>query len=572
MKFIAFLFILLFCFQLQAATYPPNCASDGSHAEVYNTALNQWTCVSVTGGGGGSSALSAITSATATNTIDNSNFNQTWTWNSLSTQTAFSLTTSSLTTGVLHSLQSTSTNASGGVLSILNATTSNGYGLKSTVTGASNSGYAGFFNNTATTGWSIYSPGAAPSYFGGALGAGTSTPAYALDVKASNTAEVGNTIASFQNSSAGQRIYITDETSSGSIPPKILGPSGDGIGFGTSSSGPVIFYSNNSEAMRINSSGRLGIGTTSLTSLVTLGIGTGGINIENNNAGNGLILQGDGNPVTNTAYLRIVDNTPIWTDSQRAAYFQINDSNGHRAVFNSGVFGADVPFDRLTFASKLTSFSDNSSVSALPVPTALVDIIGSTTSVTDLIVQGAAAQSVDYMQVLSSTSSVLAKVTSSGNAVYSGTVTDGTAQLIDTCNGGLTNSAGVCSLAATGGNGSGAEQTVSYQPGLLTAVTSTKSVFSKFVKSSTVDNIEGSAYLFSCVSNPTITLYECGTDVNCATSPVTIGSVTVTAAGAAVDGTISNAAITAGHYIAWALSAGTCTSLDISANAQIHAN
>lgn len=117
-----------------------------------------------------------------------------------------------------------------------------------------------------------------------------------------------------------------------------------------------------------------------------------------------------------------------------------------------------------------------------------------------------------------------------------------------------------------------AEQTISFQPGLLTAVTNTKSVFGKFVKSSTVDNIGASALLFSCVSNPTITLYECGTSATCSSSPVSIGSATVTAAGTVVDGTISSAAITAGDYVAWEISAGTCTSLDISATAQVHSN
>lgn len=122
------------------------------------------------------------------------------------------------------------------------------------------------------------------------------------------------------------------------------------------------------------------------------------------------------------------------------------------------------------------------------------------------------------------------------------------------------------------GSGSGAEQTISFQPGLLTAVTNTKGVFGKFVKASTVDNIIASAINFTCVGNPTITLYECGTDANCATSPVSIGTATVTAAGVAVTGTVSTPAITAGDFIAWAISAGTCTSIDISATAQVHAN
>lgn len=127
-------------------------------------------------------------------------------------------------------------------------------------------------------------------------------------------------------------------------------------------------------------------------------------------------------------------------------------------------------------------------------------------------------------------------------------------------------------LSATGATlNSNAIYQVSFQPGLITSITNTKSVYAKVSKASTVDNIEGSASAFSCVSNPTITMYECGTDASCA-SPTTIGSATVTAAGQAFDGTVSSAAITAGDYIAWAISAGTCTSLDISATAQVHSN
>lgn len=133
-----------------------------------------------------------------------------------------------------------------------------------------------------------------------------------------------------------------------------------------------------------------------------------------------------------------------------------------------------------------------------------------------------------------------------------------------------TDSAGAVSNTCTG-SGSGAPQTVTYQPGLLTAVNATIGVFKKFTKASTVNNIVGSAITFSCVANPTITMYECGTSTTCAT-PTTIGTVTVTAAGTRVDGTVSNAAVAAGDSIAWAITAGTCASLDISANAEVTAN
>lgn len=161
----------------------------------------------------------------------------------------------------------------------------------------------------------------------------------------------------------------------------------------------------------------------------------------------------------------------------------------------------------------------------------------------------------------------------SGGAWVAVTGTNVNSTEIATMNGdlnvtGALKQAGVAVSAA----GSLAEQTISFQPGLITAVTNTKGVFGKFVKTSTVDNIVGSAVTFTCAGNPTITMYECGTTAACNSSPVTIGSVTVTASGTAVDGTINSATITAGDYVAWAISAGTCTALDIAATAQIHAN
>ena len=106
------------------------------------------------GGSGGGTALSAITSATSTNSIDSTNNAQTWAWGTLSTQTALTLTTSSMTTGSLLSLQDTAAAATstGKVLSISDATTGAGYGVYSAMSGTGNTGYAGYFTNTATSG------------------------------------------------------------------------------------------------------------------------------------------------------------------------------------------------------------------------------------------------------------------------------------------------------------------------------------------------------------------------------------------------------------------------------------
>lgn len=186
---------------------------------------------------------------------------------------------------------------------------------------------------------------------------------------------------------------------------------------------------------------------------------------------------------------------------------------------------------------------------------------------------GMAANSLDVVRYLPTTTAV-DYITMKGSAAGSpgvntigvaGTDTDISLNL-------TTKGAGVVQINGTSITpGGGAELQISFQPGLITAVTNTKGVFGKFVKASTVDNIEASAVTFTCASNPTITLYECGTDATCAT-PTTIGSATVTASGQAFDGSISNAAIAASHYVGWAISAGTCTALDISATAQAHAN
>jgi len=164
--------------------------------------------------------------------------------------------------------------------------------------------------------------------------------------------------------------------------------------------------------------------------------------------------------------------------------------------------------------------------------------------------------------------------------------TSGTAQaaLCQVSGGGVVALSAGCGLGTgftTAGTGLGqsgstvssnAVEHVSYQPGLLTAVNATKAVFHKFSKAATVDNIEGSAATFSCVSNPTITMYECGTSASCSSTPTTIGTVTVTSAGTVVDGTVSAPAITAGDYVAFSITAGTCASIDIAATAQVHSN
>lgn len=114
-----------------------------------------------------------------------------------------------------------------------------------------------------------------------------------------------------------------------------------------------------------------------------------------------------------------------------------------------------------------------------------------------------------------------------------------------------------------------ATQTLNFSPGLLTTVTGNKGGYTKFVKASSVDNVQISAVLLVCITNPTMALLECGTSNSCA-SPTTIASATITSAGTVIDATVSNPSIAAGDYVAWSITGGVCTSLDISGSSQVH--
>ncbi len=139
------------------------------------------------------------------------------------------------------------------------------------------------------------------------------------------------------------------------------------------------------------------------------------------------------------------------------------------------------------------------------------------------------------------------------------------------------NGAGQWATPAGGGGGSsgggpvqqqGTYSYVTYQPGHLLAVSAVKALLQKATVKSYVDNITGSAIEFSCVANPTITFYSCS-DTTCS-SPTTLGTVTITTTGTAVDGTISSQLISQNNYIAAAMTAGTCANSNIMAGMSIH--
>ena len=139
--------------------------------------------------GAGSNALSAITSATTTNSIDSTNMAQIWKWGTLSTQTALTLSTSSMTSGALLNLSDTSAGSGGTVLSIADSQTGPTYGVASSLTGSGNTGYGGYFSNTSTAGWALAVTNTA--YFNGYVGIGTSAPGSRLEVNGNITLTSG---------------------------------------------------------------------------------------------------------------------------------------------------------------------------------------------------------------------------------------------------------------------------------------------------------------------------------------------------------------------------------------------
>lgn len=120
------------------------------------------------------------------------------------------------------------------------------------------------------------------------------------------------------------------------------------------------------------------------------------------------------------------------------------------------------------------------------------------------------------------------------------------------------------SFAAFSAKGSLSSGFMPLATGSLTAIVANEIIGAGKVGSAvTIENLEASAAGFTCVSNPTLTLLDCGTSPGaCTSGTTTLGSVTLTAANTITDGTLSVTTLAAGHYWAWEITAGTCTALN----------
>jgi hypothetical protein len=235
------------------ALYATN--SSGTGYAIYangRTYLNGTTTVSgnlvVTGSctgcvATGSNALSALTSAQSSNSFDNAAYAQTWTWNTLSTGTALTISSTSMTTGSLLSLQDTAIagTSTGEVLSVSDTTTGAGYGVYSAMTGAGNTGFA-LYGTTSTT-------GAGTGVYGSIVGTGNT----GYGVYGSNASNSGYAVYA-----SGALASTGTATAASFIPTGSTAPS-NGMYYPAANS--LAFSTSGSTALTISTTGYVGIGT-----------------------------------------------------------------------------------------------------------------------------------------------------------------------------------------------------------------------------------------------------------------------------------------------------------------------
>lgn len=221
-------------------TLPTTAGTNGYVLSTNGSGVTSWVAQSSGG------PLSSLTAAAATNTIANANYAQAWNWDTLTTQTAMSLGSSSMTTGNILSITDS-----------FNSATSTGNVLKLTASGASNAAVPLLITNAGT----------GLSFRVNDDGTDTDTTPFVLD--ASGNLGVGTASPSDAIHAAGS---VRADTSFKITSAMTLGK--DGSNNLTMNLSTNKYYINNSSGatnyMTVDT-GNVGIGTTSPGALLQLG-------------------------------------------------------------------------------------------------------------------------------------------------------------------------------------------------------------------------------------------------------------------------------------------------------------
>lgn len=266
---------------------------------VVNTAgiVNFWLCtalpstwVNVSGGGTGV-PISSLLAATAVNSINSGAFAQTWSWDSLTTQTALTVASSSMTTGHLLDLTSTNAAATGKLLSVTSSTT-------------------GLY---AQAGVDLSSAGVHTGVWARVLSGTATGTGLAVQVDGLSTGD-GLKVSSTAAGTTGRLLYVTSATTGASV---------NGIvqveGTGDHTGGLIHFDS-------VTTAGRvLDINTTALTTGTALNVSAAGgtfnstlglVRVRNNTASTtGILARFQSNTADANSGLTILANGNIGADT-----------------------------------------------------------------------------------------------------------------------------------------------------------------------------------------------------------------------------------------------------------------